>query len=376
MIDVLDYVPVLSGKAAEYEALRELTTPVRRRTRPLIEVTPLTFDQQTEQPVKTLEEHLAKDARYLRECWGEQQLSLLDAPSDPPLVLIDTRSVDAVRAADGTHPLSLLHALLRDAGLRAVPVTSLNRDADHQAAVADVALGHGVCLRLDRNQWADPSQLAADAFALLTELGVEPPNVDVIVDLGAVGEEDARAAVLMARGAMQALPAVHEWRSVVVAGSSFPGSVSEAVGRNDISTVRRAEKEMYDLLVAGIELLPRLPAFGDYGVEGAAGVAGGVAPVFSGRYITASIRYTGPGGWLLVRGDRLREEGYDQYHKLAATIVDSAQWQSESYSWGDGYIARCARQEAGPGTPKLWRQVAVNHHITTAIEEIATLLST
>lgn len=373
MIDVIDYMPILSGKAAEYEALGELGAETRTRTRPLIEVTPLTFDQQTEQPTKSLEEHVARDARFMRDCWGAlRQLSLLEDAAPPGTVLIDMRNVETARASDGRHAVTLMHELLRGAGIRAVPVTSFDRTNAQQEAVARIAAEHGVCLRLDRNQWADPAQLAGDVLMLLGELALEPAAVDVVIDLGAIGEEDARAAVLMARGALQALPAVHEWRSLVVAGSSFPATVGEAVQRHDTCVVRRAEMEMYDMLLAGIEQLPRLPTFGDYGVEGAAGAAGGVAPVFSGRNISASVRYTGLGGWFLVRGGRLHEDGYDQYHKLASTVVDSAHWRSADFSWGDGYISNCARHEVKPGTPKLWRQVAVNHHITAVTADLAT----
>ncbi len=226
VIDVVDYMPILSGKAAEYEALGELTLEARTRTRPLIEVTPLTFDQQTEQPAKSLEEHVARDARFLRECWGApRQLSLLEEPAQPSIVLIDVRNVEtAATAADGRHAVTLMHELLGHAGVCAVPVTSFDRTGAHQDAVARIAAEHGVWLRLDRNQWADPAQLAGDVLALMGELALEPHAVDIVIDLGAIGEEDARAAVLMARGALQALPAVHEWRSVVVAGSSFPAS--------------------------------------------------------------------------------------------------------------------------------------------------------
>src|SRR5579862_6187792 len=95
-------------------------------------------------------------------------------------------------------------------------------------------------------------------FALLTQLQLELARVDVVIDLGAIGGEDAQAAVLVARGALQALPEVHRWRSVTVAGSSFPATVGEAVGRNHTVVARRAERELYRFLLEGIKQLSRL----------------------------------------------------------------------------------------------------------------------
>jgi len=374
MIDVSDYVPVLYGKAAEYAALGDLHGRARHRTRPLLELAPRALDSQTEEPSKSVKDHLDRDVRYLREHWAAQQMNIFEDVGDPPVVMVDTRNLLRDHVEDGSHPLEYLKRHLTHIGVRMVPVTSFSHGEEHHAAVAAVAAEDGVCLRLDRNQWADPAQLAAETFALLTELGIGPESVDVVIDLGSIGEQDAPSALLLARGALQALPSVNDWRSLVVVGSSFPATVSDAVDRYGSSVVRRAEWEMYGHLIEGLELLPRVPTFGDYGIEGAAGVAGGVAPMFSGKYISASIRYTGLNGWFVVRGGRLQEDGKDQYHKLAAEIVDSAHWRSEEFSWGDGYIARCARHLEGPGTPQHWRRVAVNHHVTTVVEELASLL--
>lgn len=376
MIEITDYVPVLSGKTAEYAALGVLDRRVRARVRPLLEIAPIAIDPQTDQASKTLDAHLDRDVDQLRRHWAAQQLSMFDEPADPPSVLYDVRNVEGRRTQSGEHPIARLHARLAAIAVRGTPVTTLGKDSEHLAAVAAVAHEGGVCIRLDRNQWADPDHLAAESVALLTELGIEPSNVDVVIDLGQLRPEDASSALLLARGALRAMPAVHEWRSVVVAASSFPSTVSDAVELHDAVVIRRAEWEMYERLASEIELLPRMPTFADYGIEGAAGLNGGVAPTFVGKWISASIRYTGIGGWFVVRGGRLADEGHDQYHKLAAQVIDSAHWQSEGFSWGDQYIGRCARHEVAPGTPQLWRQVAVSHHITTVVKDLSTLLET
>lgn len=365
MIAVTDYVPMLSGRAAEMHALAKLDDVVRARVEPLIEVTPLTFDQQSEQPVKSIETHLSRTAYSFMDCWG----------SGRPL-LVDAHNVDGVLTAEGRHPVTYLHDQVALHGVAAVPVTALDRRPDYQAAVASVAREFklGTCVRLDRNQCGDPSQLAAELFALCVELDVDPEDVDLVIDLGALSEDDAPSALILTRGALQALPAVHQWRSVVIAASSFPLSVSSAVKQYQSTVVRRAECEMYEMLAGGLEQLPRLPAFADYGIEGAAGPAGGVAPVFYSRNISASIRYTGLGGWYLVRGGMLARDGYEQYRLLAKQIIDSPHWRGANYSRGDDYLARCAAGEGGTGTPKTWREAGLIHHVTSVTEEISDLL--
>lgn len=70
-----------------------------------------------------------------------------------------------------------------------------------------------------------------------------------------------------------------------------------------------------------------------------------MAPIVSGKYISAGIRYTGIDGWFGVRGGRLQADGRDQYHKLAPEKPIPCTGGGRSSGWGDGFIARGARHQ-------------------------------
>ncbi len=377
MIELTDYVPVLRGKKAEFDALGVLEGPARGCTRPLIEVAPMTFDEQTEEPVRTLEDHLDRTTRALQESWSDQQQNLFEPDAGlPPVVLYDLQTVGWSRTSGGDHPVEYLHAGLRSCGLRSVPVARLDDDRHFLEAVASVATDVGICLRLDRNQFSPPSRLMVELYARLVELGVSPDLVDIVIDLEYLAEDDGPSAFLMAQAALEALPDPAVWRSVVVVGSSFPTSVASVVRPHEGRVIKRAEWEMYASLADSIENLARLPTFGDYGIEGHTPDLAGPPPKITRKNMSPSIRYTGIGGWYVIRGSRFEDQGNEQYHGLAGEVTKSPHWQGSEYCWGDGYISRCAVFEDGPGSPQKWRQVGVNHHVTQVTAELASLFGT
>ena len=58
-------------------------------------------------------------------------------------------------------------------------------------------------------------------------------------------------------------------------------------------------------------------------------------------------------------------------HSIAQSVTDHPAYMGEDFSWGDEYIAKCARKEAKPGNPKTWVTVAINHHITFVVNQLS-----
>ena len=85
----------------------------------------------------------------------------------------------------------------------------------------------------------------------------------------------------------------------------------------------------------------------------------------------ATIRYTIDNHWYIVKGDNVRDYGYEQYHKLSQKILASRYYQGPTMSWGDEYIQTCADKNAKTGNLSTWRQVGTNHHIVKVVQDIA-----
>jgi hypothetical protein len=90
------YVPILKGRAGEYGALQVMTAEVKAALTPLIEIPPVPWDFDDDQPAKTIDEHLQKVNRKISQSWGAERplfVDLLWIPSDE-------------RMAGGEHPLT------------------------------------------------------------------------------------------------------------------------------------------------------------------------------------------------------------------------------------------------------------------------------
>ena len=111
----------------------------------------------------------------------------------------------------------------------------------------------------------------------------------------------------------------------------------------------------------------RQPNYGDFTI---------VHPEFKAldmRMIKAAgkLVYTTPGAWEVRKGGAFNNNRA-QMHGHCASIVASGKFKGAGYSSGDDYIAKCAVREEGPSNQTRWKEVAINHHITYILNELAT----
>jgi hypothetical protein len=154
---------------------------------------------------------------------------------------------------------------------------------------------------------------------------------------------------------------------VVLAAASFPEDLSE-VDAATVSTLTRREWELWSMLQRRPTLLPRQDlVFGDYGI------AHPVPKELDPRTMrmSASIRYTTPDSWLVIKGRNVRQYGFEQYFDLCRALVQRREYRGASFSWGDEFISKCAERESGPGNATTWRKVGTNHHITLVARQLA-----
>jgi hypothetical protein len=60
-------------------------------------------------------------------------------------------------------------------------------------------------------------------------------------------------------------------------------------------------------------------------------------------------------------------------HEHCAALLSSGAFMGGTYSAGDDYIFKCAKKNASPSNQTRWKNVAINHHITHVLDDLATL---
>lgn len=354
------YVPMLKGKEGEFAALEVLTGDIKRQVIPLIEIPGVPYDYANERPSKSLDEHVAGIPERLRRCWANE-----------PLYLHLPWFGAEERMQDGRVALEAVLAECANLGVRATPVVWRASSADYLAAAGRhlATSGTGACVRLLVEDFEEDIDLEAEVDRLLSGLGgSDPTSIDLVVDLEDLGPE-ANRAVLVARSVFSMIPRKDLWRRMILAAASFPEDLSD-VGAATTSTIPRREWELWKTLQRRPNILPRRDLiFGDYAI--AHPVPRELDPRI--MQMSASIRYTTPGDWLVVKGRNVRQYGFDQYFELCKTLIGRPEYSGRDFSWADRYIDDCANGMTGPGNATTWRKVGTNHHITLVTRELAKL---
>lgn len=209
----LRYLPILKARQGELKALESLDGPVRPDLTPIIELVENFEGLSSSETGVQLDKLAAKIVR----AW----------PPGRPRIVVDTFSIelDAEAPSWGIHgepvePELLTGPLLdrlRSAGLRAVPVIRLSDQPGYtQSLVERIGLDPepGACLRIggeDLDDTVVPLEQAVEE--LLDEYDVDPRHVDLILDFGAVTDDNTLA--MASRLARFVLPSLDRqpWRS-------------------------------------------------------------------------------------------------------------------------------------------------------------------
>lgn len=358
------YIPILKGKDGELRALKDLRAEVRTTVTPFIDVprVKLKFNPGDEVgvPSESLSSHLQKIANKLGKLWGAEKP-----------ILIDLYDLDLdLRTEDDSHPVTFLFDRLKAKEVTGIPVTGLDRDDPYNEAVAAIcrADGRGVCLRVLTADLENAAELETQIEGLLDVLGLEPSQADIIFDLRDVEASDILVSVELVIQAASRVSSIKSWRSFTVAGSGFPQGLS--LPPLSVTRIPRTEWTIWSALIARRSELDRLPAFGDYGIVHPDSVDMDYRKVTLG----GKIRYTLPNEWLIVRGYSFKkDEGYGQYHSLADTLRNHAEFMGPEFSWGDQFVCDCADRLASKGSLPYWVRVDTNHHITLVASQLASI---
>jgi len=366
--DHLHYVPILKGKQGELDAIKETSPEVRDAFTPLLEVPaiPLKYleGEYVPIPAKSIDDHVNRVAENFAKALG---------PKHP--AFIDGQRIEEEEALDdGSEPVTEVFNVLRKNMVKFIPTIGLDRVAEYAEAVKAAIKedGRGCCLRLIESDLEALADLEDQIKSLLKFLGVNPPEVDLIVDFEA--DVPARAAFVYQ---VNGLPMLNKWRTVTVASSSFPENM-ERVAQNSLVELERSEWLAWLFLRSNKEKLARIPSFDDYAIN---------HPVLSEidpriMRMSPNIRYTAAVNYVIAKGEALPRKTdrqkkaaaapSDQYPKLAGRIMKHPSWTGKKFSWGDAFIEDCS-QKKRVGNATNWRAVGTSHHIAFAVRQLANL---
>ena len=346
MFGARHYVPVLKVKRGEKAALASLQSNLQQRVVPLLEIVERTR-------AKTVDEHLATSFRDLA--------SSLQGFTG---CLLDVREIET----DGPSAADKAFRLAAAEGISFTPVTGVSRTADVASALNSSSV-RGLGIRLTREEF-ERGYLRANLNAFLSANGLTPDRVDLIVDLGPVGDLITAGVMALTQAFLAAVPNKSQWRTLTVSSSAFPRSMA-VVSRNSAARITRSEWLAWrDGLYAQRLSLGRLPTFSDCAIQHPAGVEN-----FDYRFMQASatIRYTSTDDWLLVKGESTRKiPPSTQFPQLATRLVYG---QLQSTFKGARHCAGCqqakdsADSAKGLGSPEVWRRIGTIHHITTVVQD-------
>lgn len=344
------YAPVLKGRQGEFAALADIQQSTREQILPLVEIVPGPDDTRT-----TLRQVIEKSVRRL-EPWAGRRL-LLDAG------LLQ----QGVPIADGRSVVGHAAAFARSRGVEATPVVRLNDEVDVRAEAARVHREHGggVAVRLGLEDLEDDPEDAVEAVeGLLRELGVRPPDVDLVFDLGAVvGELAVHAGARFAADLLRSLPDVDDWRYIIVTGGAFPVDLSETEAWQ-LGEYPRYDAQLFDRLVSR-RRIPRIPMFGDYAVANPLLVVGNAFPA------PPQLRYTVADRWLVMKGRRNDPRGHEQFFLVCDHISRHPDFAGAALGNADERIVRA--RDFGPGNASTWRQIGTTHHLDYVVQRLTNL---
>jgi len=356
MFDHRHYVPILKGRDGEYGALNRLSPASRDGVTPLIELPPIPWDFETQRPAKTIDAHLRKVGQKVERAWGAGRPFFLDF-----LWIAQTE-----RMSDGTHPVEFVFSGVRARGLAAIPVVGLLSDDGYLAACAEAARedGRGVCIRIQREDFADFEDLSGEFQRVLAATGVVRADADLLLDLRALTPEARQIDEMGTLALISRIPELRRWRTFTLAATSFPQNLV-GLPPSDSSVVVREEWDLWNAVLRGRP--SRLPTFGDYGISHPE--PSEVDPRVMRP--SASVRYTADGSWIVLKARNLRDYGYEQFHDVCRDLVGMTEYSGREFSWGDGYIDDCANERVGTGNLTTWRRVGTSHHIAFVEDQLA-----
>jgi len=288
-------------------------------------------------------------------------------------ILVDFHFIQGfITKESGATPIDEFFDNARKEKIDAIPVTSPGNGKAYHAAVRRVLEldNRGLAMRVGPDVSLDEGRRVKAIDILLTHLGASADVVDLVLDFGTIRGLHTNLLSHSMHTAIASLPHLSEWRSLTVAGSSFPKNLGE-IQQGEWTYIERSEWLAWRALAGLKPKIARLPWHGDYSV-------GSPDLPFTGMAnLPASLRYSVGDDFLVWRGYSLKTHarGYLQICDICADLSGRSDFAGASFSPGDSEIRARAAMSGSPGGPSQWRAWATNHYIELVVSQLANLPS-
>jgi Beta protein len=338
------YVPVLKSKEAELFALGEVTLARKTNMTPLLEIQVMD-DAGLKRTLKKVEKN-----------WNANLPIFIDV-DDTFLLNEPQRATDAL--------IQLVNYLTQK-GFHPIPVTGLGRNPTYQQAVINlVKTIKEVCVRLVNSDLGNSISLNSGLQTLISSMGLKYGQADLIIDFSAFLPSQIGTIASATINTINSIPLINNWRTLTIAGTAFPSSLSRFTPVTPGLTPR-SEWLLWSTVVQ-LPKLRRVPSFGDYTM---------VHPDmplldFSRIPIAAKIKYTTTSDWLILRWHQTRQHNWDKFYDLCDLLVVDPNYSGPNYCWGDEQISFCAARTTTSGNPAKWVKIGINHHLSFVADQVS-----
>ena len=349
------YVPSIRWRMGEYGALSQLDDRVKECVVPFVTIPAIEYDFEEEKPKTSVQDHVEPFVRRLTSKWGTRAwIGVHDMIAKETMV-------------NGSDVFTYVFNELRSEFLfaSAVPAIPLYADARVVQSVATIIShdkrGLGLSIRLEDLM---KKGLNSRLNTLSADMDIDETAIDLFIDLDAPNFEPYCDFATSLTDKMATINNLGRYRNLILLSTAWPES--NASIRVGASKIVRHDWLFYKMLVNAHLGDLRCPNFGDYTVVHPAFTAVDMRTIKS----AGKLVYTDSDRWWIRKGAAFRDNP-EQMHEHCAELSKMPIFKGASYSQGDQYIRDCAIQKVTASNLTRWKQVAINHHITHVVDDLA-----
>lgn len=343
-----NYFPILPSKAGELVALEKLSSDIKAKTTPIIEVLNEAF---TLTPAMT-----KKRTRYNPKI-GNFISKHYSFPNSQIILDFSLFSKWHQLGQSVEHVMQLLLSQ----GIKIDFCVQGNSHPEYKSIVKRFIQNFscGICIR-SSNATGGFYDYDNYVSKIIEEYRVEPIDTSLLLDLGQISNNNFNVLVSAASLAIKSLSlGVNEWKNVIVASGSFPENLSGIPSSEVEQKIPRYEWDAWQELIKIPEL--KNIKYSDYGTKSA--IYSDVS--FPG---SVSLKYSSVDNFVIFRGELTTNhpDGHGQFISHSKNLVEIPEYSGAEFSWADGKYFELSLKDLheSPGNSTNWVQYSQNHHIT------------
>lgn len=327
------YVPIVKWKQGEQGALSILADEIKDQIIPLIEIVP--------------DFNVDKFESTFNKNWANRHFYFDVFP-------------ECYEAYGGSYYFELLEKCNSDF---VIPVLALDDDVSVIDEVNSYS-SNGIAFRITSYS----TDILEEQLTKIVE-DFNPSETDLIIDLKAIDQDNIHDKNIVLKALLSDIPEIDSFRNIILAGASFPETLTECE-KHELCFTERYEYKLwtdtkkynkkYNINLIYSDYCVNHPKYMEYII--------GMSPSFN-------IRYTTDDSYMIIKGDTIKKGGLEPKSiiDLCKKIVNSGKFKGKDYSWGDDFIASRSLDSASNGNLSTWRKVGTNHHITLVVNQLSNL---